>query len=42
MEFGRRDLRAGFASGICEEVGADEVGDILQTGRMMSSAFTAW
>jgi hypothetical protein len=48
MEFGRRDLRAGCASGINEEVGAEEVGEILQTermvssGRMVSSAFTVW
>jgi hypothetical protein len=38
MEFGRKDLRAGCAAGIYEEVGAEEVQEILRTGRMVSSA----
>jgi hypothetical protein len=41
MEFGRKDLRAGCAAGIYEEFGV-EVRDIILTGRMVSSAFTAW
>jgi hypothetical protein len=42
MEFGRNDLRAGCAAGIYEEVSAEEVQEIVRTGRMVSSAFTVW
>jgi hypothetical protein len=30
MEFGREDLRASYASGVYEQVGAAEVAEILQ------------
>jgi hypothetical protein len=40
MEFGEEDLRAGFAASIYEEIGAEEVREIVRKGRMVSSAFT--
>jgi hypothetical protein len=42
LGFGRDDLRAGCASGIYEEVVAEEVREVVRTGRMVSSAFVVW
>jgi hypothetical protein len=42
MEFGWEDLRAGCATGIFEEICAEEVTEIVQAGQMVSSAFTVW
>jgi hypothetical protein len=42
LEFGREDLRAGCASGIYEEVGAEELREAVRMGRMVSSAFAVW
>jgi hypothetical protein len=42
LDFGRNDLRAGFASGTREAVVAKKVRDVIRTCRMVSSAFVEW
>jgi hypothetical protein len=42
LELGRCDIGAGFASGIYEEVGLEEVREAVCLGRMVSSAFVVW
>jgi hypothetical protein len=42
LEFGKEDLRIGCDSGIYEELSAEEVRAVVETGRMVSSAFTTW
>jgi hypothetical protein len=42
MEFEMEALRAWCATGIYEEVCAEEVKEIVQAGRMVSSTFTVW
>jgi hypothetical protein len=42
LEFGKEDLRIESASGIYEEVSAEEVRAVVETGRMVSSAITTW
>jgi hypothetical protein len=42
MEFGRRDLAAGCAEGVYEEIGAKRAQELVERGLMVSSAFTIW
>ena len=42
LEFGRKDLEAGCASGVYEEVAAWEAEDLVRRGYLISSAFTVW
>jgi hypothetical protein len=42
LEFGKEYLAASCVAGIYEEVGLEEVREVIKTGRMVSSAFIVW